>query len=122
MTAPNRERKIVNIYQTPYRPYDGEGPLQPEMSWLPLSYDADGTGNGCYVIRMTPGSETIAHTHDGVEDFLILEGEVIESDGTRLQAGDFVSYPPGSHHNTRSETGCLLIGFDWGKEAKGEPD
>ena len=51
-----------------------------------------------------------------------LEGEVIESDGTRLQAGDFVSYPPGSHHNTRTETGCLLIGFDWGKEAKGEPD
>ena len=69
----------------------------------------------------TPGSETIAHTHDGVEDFLILEGEVIESDGTRLQAGDFVSYPPGSQHNTRTETGCLLIGFDWGKEPKREP-
>ena len=46
------------------------------------------------------------------EIYLILEGELIESDGTVLKKGDFVSYPPASYHNSRTETGCLLIGHD----------
>ena len=108
--------KIVNIHQAAFRIYDMEGPEQPDMSWLPLTYNED--GNGCYVIRMQPGAETIWHQHEGMEDYLILEGDLIEPDGTRLKAGDFVSYSPGSEHNSRSETGCLLIGFDWGKPAK----
>ena len=47
------------------------------------------------------------------EEFLILEGELIESDGTVLKTGDMVSYDQGTFHNSRTETGCLLIGFDW---------
>ena len=109
-------RKVINIHRAEYRVYDMEGPEQPEMSWSPLSYDAD--RNGCYVMRMSPGAETIWHEHRGVEDFLILEGELIECDGTVLGPGDFVSYRPGTQHNSSSETGCLLIGFDWGKPAK----
>ena len=105
---------LVNIHRARYRIYDAEGPEQPDITWLPLSYGAD--GNGCYVMRMSPGSETIIHTHERMEEFLVLEGEVIESDGTRLHSGDFISYPPGSRHNTRTETGCLLIGFDWRRE------
>jgi anti-sigma factor ChrR (cupin superfamily) len=111
------DRKVININRAEYRVYDMEGPVQPDMGWLPLSYNDD--GNGCYAIRMEPGAETIAHTHEGVEDYLILEGELIESDGRVLKRGDFVHYDPGSHHNSRTETGCLLIGFDWGKPSKG---
>jgi quercetin dioxygenase-like cupin family protein len=110
------DRRVVNIHQAGYRVYDMEGPVQEDMGWLPLSYDAN--GNGCYAIRMAPGAETIEHTHAGVEDYLILEGELIESDGRVLQAGDFVHYDAGSRHNSRTETGCLLIGFDWGKPEK----
>ena len=47
-----------------------------------------------------------------------LEGELIESDGTVLKKGDLTSYHPGSHHNSRTETGCLLVGFDWDKPAQ----
>ena len=78
-------RKIVNIHQAEFRVYDMEGPEQPDMSWLPLTYNED--GNGCYVIRMQPGAETIWHEHKGMEDYLILEGDLIEPDGTRLKAG-----------------------------------
>jgi uncharacterized cupin superfamily protein len=53
-----------------------------------------------------------------MEDFLVLEGELIESDGTVLKAGDFVSYQPGSAHSSRTDSGCLIIGFDWGNPAK----
>lgn len=105
-------RKIVNVHQAAYRPYDMEGPVQDDMKLLLGSYD-NLTKRGIYVIRMEPGAETIAHTHDCTEEFVVLEGELIESDGHVLKAGDLVTYAKGSHHNSRTETGCLLIGFDW---------
>jgi len=110
------KRKIVNIQDAEYTIYEHEGPPQPEIGWLALSYDED--KNGCYAMRMAPGSSTFWHEHSGMEDYLILEGEVIESDGTILKKGDFVSYRPGSAHSSRTETGCVLIGFDWGNKPK----
>ena len=105
-------RRIQNIYETPFEPYDLDGPVETDKSCLPVSWTKE-SGRGCYVIRMEPGSETIPHEHQCWEEFLILEGELIESDGTVLKAGDMVSYDQGTHHNSRTETGCLLIGFDW---------
>ena len=106
-------RRIINIHETPFEPYNQEGPLQPDIGWMPLSYNA--ARNGCYVMRMEPGAKTIEHTHSGMEDFLVLEGELIDAEGAVLKPGDFVSYQPGTRHNSWTETGCLLIGFDWGK-------
>ncbi len=123
MNNPYRnQRFIIDIHDpASYRPYDLEGEVQDDMSYIPLTYDKDGDGNGTYVIRMQPGARTIAHTHAGNEDYLILEGQLIESDGTVLEAGSFVHYEPGTKHDSRTETGCLLIGVDWGKRAaKGE--
>lgn len=94
------------------RPYDLDGPLQPEMSWAPLSYDR-ATGRGSYLMRMAPGAATIPHVHEAREEYLILEGEAIEADGTVLKAGDWIVYEPGTHHGTRTITGCLLLGLDW---------
>jgi uncharacterized cupin superfamily protein len=105
-------RKIVNLHDADYGPYDMEGPVQDDMRLLLGSYDGR-TKRGIYVIRMEPGAETIAHTHNCTEEFLILEGELIESDGHVLKRGDLVTYAPGTRHNSRTETGCLLIGFDW---------
>ena len=113
MTVKQRaDRRIVATGTAPTVVYDMEGPAQPEIGLINLSYDR-ARGEGAYFMRMSPGSVTVAHTHAGFEDFLILEGEVIESDGTVLRAGDVVSYAPGTHHNSRTETGCVLIGFDW---------
>jgi len=106
------QRTIVNIHDHAYDPYDLDGPVQDDMKQLAISYDAR-TKRGIYMIRMEPGAETIPHTHQAMEEFLILEGELIESDGTVLKTGDFCSYRPGTHHNSRTETGCLLVGFDW---------
>lgn len=106
------DRRVVTLADATLEVYDMEGPAQPEIGLLNLSYDR-ARGQGVYYMRMTPGAVTIAHTHGGYEDFLILEGEVIESDGTVLRQGDVVSYAPGTHHNSRTETGCVLIGFDW---------
>ena len=104
-------RRIVNIYDTPYEPYDLEGEVQDNVHLLNISYDRD-RATGWYVIRMEPGTASIPHEHAKHEEYLILEGELIESDGTVLEKGDFISYSPGSFHNSRTETGCLLIGHD----------
>ena len=106
------DRTIVNIFETPFATYDMEGPVQEDMSVLEISYDR-ATQRGIYVMRMEPGAVTIPHTHGCMEEYLVLEGELIESDGTVLKKGDFTSYRPGSHHNSRTETGCMLVGFDW---------
>jgi len=104
-------RRIVNLYEAPYEAYDLEGEVQDNVHLLNISYDRD-RATGWYVIRMAPGTASIPHEHAKHEEYLIIEGELIESDGTVLKKGDFVSYPPGSYHNSRTETGCLLIGHD----------
>lgn len=105
-------RRIVNLHTTPFREYDLEGPVQPEMSWLPVSFDRH-TGQGSYLMRMEPGAVTIAHDHPNMEEFLILEGELVDDDGTVFAPGDFVSYEPGTHHNSRTETGCVIAVLEW---------
>ena len=111
------ERVVVNAHTTPFLPYDLEGPVQPEMSWLPVSYDRE-TGQGCYLMRMEPGAVTLAHEHGGMEEFLILEGDLVDSDGSVFAAGDFVSYRAGTQHNSWTETGCLLAVFEWRPPSK----
>ena len=105
-------RRIVHTRLAPFVPYDMEGPVQPDMAVIELSYDR-AAKQGAYLIRMQPGAETIAHEHPFREEYLILEGELIESDGAVLRVGDFVMYDPGTVHNSRTETGCLLLGIDW---------
>jgi anti-sigma factor ChrR (cupin superfamily) len=105
-------RLVVNAERTPFLPYDLEGPVQREMSWLPVSYDPQ-TGEGCYLMRMEPGAVTIAHEHPGMEEFLVLEGDLVDSDGSTFRSGDFVSYQPGTEHNSWTEGGCLLAVFEW---------
>jgi len=105
-------RKVVNARTTPFLAYDLEGPVQPEMSWLPVSYEPE-TGEGCYLMRMEPGAVTIAHDHPGMEEFLVLEGDLVDSDGTVFTSGYFVSYEAGTHHNSWTENGCLIAVFEW---------
>jgi anti-sigma factor ChrR (cupin superfamily) len=109
-----KDRHVVNAHTTAFLPYDMEGPVQPEMSWLPVSYEPE-TGHGTYLMRMEPGAVTIAHEHQGMEEFLVLEGDLVDSDGSVFTAGDFVSYQAGTHHNSSTENGCLLAVFEWRK-------
>jgi len=110
------KRSVTPITKTPFQQYDLEGPVQPEMSWLPISFRKE-TGVGSYLMRMQPGAETIAHDHSGYEEFVVLEGELIDSDGAVFKTGDFVSFAPGTRHSSRTETGCVLAVFEWRDKA-----
>ncbi|HLB79067.1 MAG TPA: cupin domain-containing protein [Dongiaceae bacterium] len=67
---------------------------------------------------MQPGAATLPHEHASVEDFLILEGELTDGDGTVFRAGDFVSYAPGTRHNSWTGPGCLIAVFEWRPAAR----
>jgi anti-sigma factor ChrR (cupin superfamily) len=110
-------RRSLRLGERRFLPYDLEGPGQPEMEWLPISYDR-ATGQGSYLMRMAPGAVTIPHDHPGLEEFMILEGELTDSDGTVYRAGDFVSYQPGTHHNSWTGPGCVIVVFEWASPAQ----
>jgi anti-sigma factor ChrR (cupin superfamily) len=110
------DRTVVNAHTTPFLAYDLEGPVQPEMSWLPVSYDR-ASGVGSYLMRMQPGAVTIEHDHEVMEEFLILEGDLVDSDGAVFGPGDFVSYEAGTRHNSWTEGGCLIAVFEWRRPA-----
>lgn len=105
MTRP--DRTVARIHEAPFRPFvypDGTA-LGDEVLQLD---DAKPLGEGFHVYRMPPGMTTRAHRHNGPEQFLILEGELVESDGTVLRAGDLVLYADGSEHSSHTPNGCLL--------------
>jgi mannose-6-phosphate isomerase-like protein (cupin superfamily) len=119
MSVPPAGRHIFPTRAVELGPYDLDGPQQPEISFAPLSYGAD-SERGSYLMRMAPGAATIPHVHAAREEFMVLEGEAIETDGTVLRAGDWVVYEPGTYHGTRTITGCLLLGLDWDPPARGQ--
>jgi mannose-6-phosphate isomerase-like protein (cupin superfamily) len=112
MSESGSGRRVFRTRELALRPYDLDGPLQPEISYAPLSHEA-GSERGSYLMRMAPGAATISHVHACREEYLVLEGEAIEEDGTVLKAGDWIVYEPGTRHSTRTVTGCLLLGLDW---------
>ena len=104
------KRKITDILNLNFEPFDRYGSVIPGMSWHKISFDKE-NGYGTYISKLEPGTKTIPHTHLGFEEFLILEGELIDSDGTIFQKGNFVTYAPGSEHSSYTEKGCLILTF-----------
>lgn len=107
------------------RPYDRYGDAIPGLSWRPLGRDGD-TGAESYLLRFGPGGASLPHEHSEVEEFLVLEGELEDSDGTVFGEGDFVSYAAGSRHCSSSSDGCLILVFLRAKNhllaAEADPD
>ena len=89
-------------------PYDRFGKTDPNLEWLPLS-GAFGSDFECFLVRFKPGASSMPHEHTGIEEFLVLEGEIEDCDGALFRAGDFVSYGKGSRHFSTSRPGCLLL-------------
>ncbi len=115
----NTDRVIINTASAEFGAYDYIDPPPADIGLLRLSYDPD-SHQGAYMMRMQPGAETEVHTHQRREEYLVIAGDLIESDGTVLGPGDFVIYPPGTTHNSRTENGChlLAIDYNWSDESK----
>ena len=104
------KRKITKLDNLKFEPFDKYGKPIAGWTWHKISYD-EKTNFGSYISKLEPGTKTIPHIHSGHEEFLILDGELIDSDGAIFKKGDFISYEPNSSHSSFTEKGCLILTF-----------
>jgi len=104
-------RKITDLYNVEFTPFDNYGAVVPGMSWHKISYSKKSGGQGTYVLKMEPGAKSIPHEHMGFEEFLMLDGELTDPDGKIFKKGDFISFEPGSKHSSHTINGCLVLVF-----------
>ena len=104
------KRKITKLKKLKFKPFNKYGHTIKGWKWHKISFD-DKTNYGTYVSKLEPGTKTIPHIHTGFEEFLILDGELIDSDGTIFKKGDFISYHPNSYHSSYTKKGCLILTF-----------
>ena len=105
------KRKITNLNDIEFIPFDNYGAVVPGMSWHKISYNRENGGQGTYVLKMEPGAKSLPHEHTGFEEFLMLDGELIDPDGKIFKKGDFVTFEPGSTHSSHTKDGCLILVF-----------
>ncbi len=104
------KRKITKLDKLKFEPFDKYGEPIKGWSWHKISFN-EKTNYGSYISKLEPGTKTLPHMHTGYEEFLILEGELIDSDGTVFKKGDFISYQPNSSHSSFTKKGCLILTF-----------
>lgn len=98
-------RRVANIHSADFVPIQTDG--IPDGEVLQLN-DAHPLGAGFYVYRMAPGTTTVAHRHKGDEEFLIIEGDLTDNDGTEYGPGDLVWLKDGTEHCSTTRGGCLI--------------
>jgi len=65
------------------------------------------------LLKYDKGASVPIHLHTGYEHLLILKGEQEDKNGI-YQKGDFIINLPGSKHDVKSNTGCILLAI-WEK-------
>ena len=105
------KRMITNLYDVKFEPFDNYGEIVPGMSWHKITYDKKNGGYGTYLLKMSPRAKSLPHEHKGYEEFLILDGELIDHDGKIFKKGNFISFEPGSKHSSWTKDGCLILVF-----------
>ena len=104
-------RKITNLTNVEFVPFDNYGLIIPGMNWHKISYNKKNGGYGTYLLKMDPGAKSLPHTHTGFEEFLILDGELIDEDSKVFKKGEFVTFEPGTTHSSHTINGCLVLVF-----------
>lgn len=104
------ERLVAGAKSAGFRPYDRYGTVLEGLSWKPLRYDP-ASGTGSFLLRFEPGAASRPHEHGGVEEFVILDGHLIDADGRRFGPGEVVSFAPGTRHHSAAPEGCTIAVF-----------
>ena len=108
-----QDRKVVNIRDdAAFTSYDES----PGTAFVKLNPDTP-RDVGFYIYRMAPGARSTPHRHGGAEEFVMIEGELIDNDGTVYKPGDVVWLAGGTEHTSHTETGCLIAVYAEAAEA-----
>ena len=104
------ERRVANRFEAEFVPFIVDGEPSPG-EWILQLDGSYPLGSGFHLYRMDPGTRTTPHEHTCDEQFLMLEGELIDHDGHGYRQGDLVLLAAGTRHDSRTETGCTLAVF-----------
>ncbi len=102
--------KITNPFNVKFEPFDNYGAPIPDISWHKITYSKK-TGQGTYILKMEPGSKSKHHEHVNFEEFIMLDGELIDPDNKIFKKGGIVTFEPGSSHSSYTKNGCLILVF-----------
>ena len=97
----NRNHQYLVIDDQPWRDTPCTG-----VQWKKLRYDPS-TGQSAVLLRFEPGAAYVTHRHPAGEEYIVLEGSVIDGSQT-WGMGSYIYHPPGSVHTPYSPEGCLL--------------
>ena len=104
------KRKITKLSNLKFEPFDKYGKPIKGWYWHKISFNKK-TNFGTYISKLNPETKTPPHIHNGYEEFLILDGELIDSDGAIFKKGDFFFYKPNSNHSSYTKKGCVILTF-----------
>jgi quercetin dioxygenase-like cupin family protein len=115
-----KDRRIANIRTGAYKPWINQDGKTTNSAILQLN-PAKPLGIGFHVYRMDPGARSDPHEHGGDEEFLVLEGRLIDNDGTVYGPGDLVWLGKGTQHYSDAPEGCLLAVYIEKPEKPADP-
>lgn len=101
------ERVVLHADEIEWR----DSPM-PGVSRRPLDRIGDEVARATTIVRYQPRSSFSAHTHDGGEEFIVLEG-VFQDEHGDFPAGSYIRNPPTSRHTPGSEAGCVIFVKLW---------
>lgn len=96
------------------RPEDNEwvaSPM-PGVDRMMLDRIGEEVARATSIVRYAPGSQFSAHTHDGGEEFLVLDGVFSDEHGD-FPTGAYIRNPPTSAHTPGSGPGCVIFVKLW---------
>ena len=104
------KRKITNPFNVKFEPFDNYGSAVPGMNWHKITYSKE-SGQGTYILKMNPETKSLPHQHKNYEEFIMLDGELIDPDNKVFKKGDIVTFEPDSNHSSYTKNGCLILVF-----------
>lgn len=103
LNADFTQRASVHFDQTDWVPSPAAG-VERKM----LDRIGDEVARATTIVRFAPGSAFSAHTHDGGEEYLVLDG-VFQDELGDFPKGTYVRNPPTSSHTPATEPGATIL-------------
>ena len=103
LNADFSERVVLNTNEMDWEPSPMSGVHRRKLDRI-----GDEVARATSLVKYDPNSYFSPHTHDGGEEFLVLEGVFSDEHGD-YPAGTYVRNPIGSSHTPHSADGCTIF-------------
>ena len=103
INADFNQRAVVHFADTPWVASPSPG-VERKM----LDRIGDEVARATTIVRFAPGSSFAAHTHDGGEEFLVLDG-VFQDETGDFAKGAYVRNPPTTRHTPAARDGATIL-------------